>query len=169
MKTDLLFALRSLRRAPAFFILAVATLGLGIAANTAIFSLYYQVLLRSLPVPQPQQLVVFHSDPPNLPGSSSSDNNETVFSYPLYLRMRETRSLQGLAVRSGAPLQMMIDGVAERGRGEVVSGNFFDVLGVRPRIGRLLSASDDTVRGGNPVAVLAHDFWTRRFLGRGDC
>jgi hypothetical protein len=75
MKTDLLFALRSLRRAPAFFCLAVATLGLGIAANTAIFSLFYQVLLRSLPVQQPERLVVFHSDPPNLPGRTSNDSN----------------------------------------------------------------------------------------------
>lgn len=165
MKNDLLFAVRSMRRAPAFFLLAVATLGLGIAANTAIFSLYYQVLLRSLPVPQPQRLVVFHSDPPNLPGGSSSDNNETVFSYPLYLRMRESRALQGLAARSGTAVQMVINGVPERSRAEVVSGNFFDVLGIHASIGRLFTASDDTVRGGNPVTVLSHDFWTRRFGG----
>jgi predicted permease len=165
MKTDLLFALRSLRRAPAFFCLAVATLGLGIAANTAIFSLFYQVLLRSLPVQQPEQLVVFHSDPPNLPGRASNDSNETVFSYALYLQMRDSRSLQGLVARSSAPVQMMIDGVAERGHAEIVSGNFFDVLGIRPRIGRLMGPSDDSVRGGNPVAVLSHEFWTRRFGG----
>ena len=163
MKIDLLFALRSLRRTPGFFLLAIATLGLGIAANTAIFSLYYQVLLRSLPVRQPEQLVVLHSDPPNLPGSSSSDSNETVFSYPLYLRLHDSKTLQGLFARSSTSVQMMIDGAAQRGRAEVVSGNFFEVLGLRASMGRLLASSDDSVRGGNPVVVLAHDFWTQRF------
>jgi predicted permease len=166
MKTDLLFALRSLRRAPAFFGLAVATLGLGIAANTAIFSLFYQVLLRSLPVHEPERLVVFHSDPPNLPnGRTSNDSNETVFSYVLYKEMRESRSLQGLAARSSTAVQMIVDGVAERGHAEIVSGNFFDVLGIRARIGRLMNSADDSVRGGNPVTVLAHEFWRRRFGG----
>src|SRR6266567_4647810 len=165
MKSDLRFALRNLRRAPAFFCLAVASLGLGIAANTAIFSLFYQVLLRSLPVKQPEQLVLFHSDRPNMPGHSSSDNDETVFSYPLYLQMRESRSFQGVAARSSTAVQMMVDGVAERGHAEIVSGNFFDVLGIRARNGRLMSPSDDSVRGGNPVVVLSHEFWQRRFGG----
>src|ERR1700732_1261737 len=165
MLRDFQFALRSLLRAPGFFILAVATLGLGIAANTSIFSLFYQVLLRSLPVRAPEQLVVFHSDPPNLPGASNSDNNETVFSYPMYLRMREGRSLQGVAARSSMAVQMTVNGAAERGREEVVSGNFFDVLGLVAHVGRLLTLADDTVRGGNGVAVLSYDFWRRRFGG----
>ncbi len=163
MKTDLLFALRSLRRAPGFFFLAIATLGLGIASNTAIFSLFYQVLLRSLPVRQPEQLVVFHYDPPYLPGSASSDNNETVFSYPLYLQLRDSKSLQGLAVRSGGAVQMLVSGAAERGSAEVVSGNFFDLLGIHSQAGRLFSPSDDATPGASPVVVLSHDFWTRRF------
>ncbi len=163
MKADILFAFRSLRRAPAFFALAAATLALGIAANTAIFSLFYQVLLRSLPVRQPERLVTLHSDPPKLPGSSSSDNDETVFSYPLYREVRDSRSFEGLAARSGAPVQMGVEGAAERGHAEIVSGNFFDVLGLRAPVGRLLGPSDDAVRGGNPVAVISHDFWTRRF------
>ncbi len=163
MKTDLLFALRSLRRAPGFFFLAVATLGLGIASNTAIFSLFYQVLLRSLPVRQPEQLVVLHYDPPYLPGSASSDNNERVFSYPLYQQLRDSKSLQGLAVRSGFSVQVLAGGAPERGGAEVVSGNFFDVLGVSAQTGRLLSPSDDATIGTSPVAVLSHDFWVRRF------
>jgi putative ABC transport system permease protein len=167
MKADLRFALRSLRRAPAFFCLAVATLALGIAANTAIFSLFYQVLLRSLPVQQPEQLVLFHSDRPNLPGRTSSDNGETVFSYALYREMRESKSLQGLAARSSTAVQMMVDGVAELRHAEIVSGNFFDVLGIRASAGRLMSPSDDSVRGGNPVTVLSHEFWRRRFGGSG--
>lgn len=163
MVRDLQFALRSLRRAPGFFILAVATLGLGIAANTTIFSLFYQVLLRSLPVRAPEQLVVFHSDPPNMPGATDSDNNETVFSYQLYLRMRESGALQGVAARSSMAVQMTVNGAAERGREEVVSGNFFDVLGLVAHVGRLLSPADDSVRGGNTVTVLSYDFWRRRF------
>jgi len=164
MKSDLIFALRALRRAPAFFALAIATLGLGIAANTAIFSLFYQVLLRSIPARDPQSLVILHSDPPNLPGGSSSDNFETVFSYPLYLRLRDTsKSFQGLAARSGTSVQITAEGPAERARAEIVTGNFFEVLGLQPALGRLFSSADDSVRGGNPVTVLAFDFWQRRF------
>ncbi len=166
MKTDVLFAVRSLRRAPAFFVLAVATLGLGIAANTAIFSLFYQVLLRSLPVPDPQRLVVFHSEGPNLPGSVSKDNFESVYSYPMYLRLRSTaKSFQDLAVRTSIPVQTETGGAAERSRAEIVSGNYFETLGLRPAAGRLFTSQDDTVRGGNPVAVLSYAFWKTHFGG----
>lgn len=162
--TDFRFVLRILRRSPAFFVVATATLGLGIAANTAMFSLFYQVLLRTLPVPDPRSLVVFHSDPPNLPGGVSSDNGETVFSYPMYQRLRDgLRAFQGVAARSGDSVQIGVDGAADRGRAEFVSGNFFDTLQVRSQIGRLLTPSDDTAPGANTVAVISHDFWERRF------
>src|SRR5258708_38165971 len=141
MKTDLRFALRSLRRAAAFFCLAVATLGLGIAANTAIFSLFYQVLLRSLPVQHPEQLVVFHSDRPNMPGRSSSDNGETVFSDPLYVQMRESRSLQALAARSSTAVQAMVSGVAGRLPAEICSGNVFYLIRLQLGSPRLRRAS----------------------------
>jgi predicted permease len=164
MTADIRYALRTLRRSPGFFAVAVATLALGIAANTAIFSLFYQVLLRTLPVREPERLVALHSDGPDLPGSTSSDNFETVFSYPLYLRLgQRCRAFSGLAARSSAAVQIGVEGSAERARAEVVSGNFFDVLGVRPSLGRLLSPADDSTRGGNPVAVLSFDFWTRHF------
>jgi len=165
MKSDLRFAFRALRRSPAFFGLAIATLGLGIAANTAIFSLFYQVLLRSIPARDPQSLVILHSDPPNLPnGGTSSDNFETVFSYPMYLRLRDSsKSFEGLAARAGMAVQITAEGPAERARAEVTTGNFFEVLGVQPAIGRLFTAADDSIRGGNPVTVLAFDFWQRRF------
>src|SRR6476646_10735351 len=101
--TDLPFVVRTLRRSPGFFLIATATLGLGIAANTAMFSLFYQVLLRTLPVPDPQRLVVVHSDPPNLPGGTSADNSESVFSYPMYRRIRDgVKSLDGVAARCSA-------------------------------------------------------------------
>lgn len=160
---DLQFAFRLLRRAPGFFLLATLTLGLGIAANTSIFSLFYQVLLRSLPVPEPQRLVVLHSDAASLPGSMSSDNQETVFSYPLYARVRDSaHSFQGVVARSRNTVQIGLEGGAERGIAEVVSGNFFEVLGLRPQLGRLLGSADDTVRGGNPVAVVSYEFWVRK-------
>jgi predicted permease len=167
---NLLFAARSLRKSPGFFFLAVITLGLGIAANTAIFSLFYQVLLRSLPVPDPSSLVVFHSEGFHMSGSNSSDNFETVFSYPLYRALRDSaHSFRGLAIRSSRSGQMTMDGSAERIQTEVVSGNFFDVLELRPRAGRLLSASDDKAGAGNPVVVLSSDYWTKRFGASASC
>ncbi|HMF74799.1 MAG TPA: hypothetical protein VK604_03975, partial [Bryobacteraceae bacterium] len=84
MWNDIRFAIRALNRSKVFSAVAICTLALGVAANTAIFSLFYQVLLRSLPVPAPEELVLLHSEPPNLPGNSSSDNGETVFSYAMY-------------------------------------------------------------------------------------
>jgi predicted permease len=163
---DLLYASRRLRKSPGFFLLALATLGLGISANTAIFSLFYQVLLRSLPVPDPGRLVVFHSDDFHMQGRNSNDNFETIFSYPLYRALRDSaHSFEGVAIRSGGSAQMVTNGSAERLQDEIVSGNFFDVLGLHPRAGRLLTASDDRVGAGNPVLVLSFDYWTRRFAG----
>lgn len=129
------------------------------------FSLFYQVLLRTLPVPEPQRLVVLHSDPPNMPGGTSSDNSETVFSYPMYRQLRDGlhRSFEGLAARSSDSVQVGVDGSADRAHAEVVSDNFFDVLQLRPRLGRLLTTADDGAQGANPVVVLAYDFWERRF------
>jgi len=164
MFQDAVFTLRSLRRQPGFFAIAVCTLALGIASTTAVFSLFYQVLLRTLPVPDPQQLVVFHADNFSLPGSVSSDNSETVYSYPMYTRLRDGSPLwQGIAARSSTSSQLIADGAAERVRVEIVSGNFFDTLKLAPFAGRLFNQSDDSVRGGNPVAVISHGYFQRRF------
>jgi predicted permease len=161
---DLRYAFRTLLKTPAFFALAVFTLGLGISANTAIFSLFYQVLLRSLPVADPGRLVLLHAEGFQLPGSTSSDNSETVFSYALYRGLRDSaHSFQGLAARTGTPVQLEVNGQAERLGAELVTGNFFDVLGVRPAAGRLLGTSDDVVGRANPVAVLSYDYWVKRF------
>jgi len=163
---DLGFAARSLRKTPGFFALAVLTLGLGAAATTAIFSLFYQVLLRSLPVEQPERLVTLHADM-DLPGNTSKDNYESVFSYPFYLSLRDnSKAFQGLAVRVGSRIEVESKGEAERASAEMVSGNFFDVLGVRPQAGRLLSPSDDIAGKPNPVAVLSFDYWTKHFANQ---
>jgi predicted permease len=161
---DLRYAFRNLLRSPGFLFLAITTLGLGISANTAIFSLFYQVLLRSLPVADPGRLVIFHAEKLGMPGRNSSDNYETVFSYPMYRSLRDgAHSFQGIAARSGADGQLVDNGTAERVQAELVSGNFFEVLGLPPQVGRLLVPSDDRLGAGNPVMVLSFGYWTRRF------
>jgi predicted permease len=161
---NFVYALRSLRKSPGFFLLAVVTLALGIAANTAIFSLFYQVLLRSLPIPDAGRLVVFHSEGFHMQGRNSSDNFESIFSWPMYRSLRDSaHSFEGLALRSGQSAQLVAGGAAERVQTEIVTGNFFDVLRLRPAAGRLLNASDDRSGAGNPVVVLSFDYWTKRF------
>ncbi len=102
MWNDFRLAVRALSKSPVFSAAAIGTLSLGIAASTAIFSLYYQVLLRSLPVPAPEQLVLLHSPEPSLPGWRSADDNETVFSDPMYRSLRDGASR---AIGSGGALE----------------------------------------------------------------
>ena len=159
---DVAFAFRTLRKTPAFTVIVVLTLALGIGANTAIFSLTDQVLLRLLPVQHPEQLVVLDG-----PGANQGRAfNNGTFSYPMYCDFRDHNSvMDGMIARFPAPLTLTIEGRAERVDGELVSGNFFDVLGVRPALGRLFRPDDDKTPGGHPLAVLAYDYWMRRFAG----
>ena len=146
-----------------FTLVAVLTLALGIGANTAIFSLLSQVLFRSLPVRDPEKLVVLHAEG-NAPGMSTSDNKETVFSYPMYRDLRDRNTVfAGVVARSGAPVNVAWAGQTERASADIVTGNFFDVLGVPAVLGRTLTPEDDRVRGGHPVTVLSYGYWTRRF------
>jgi predicted permease len=159
MWNDFRFALRTLRRSPGFTLLAVLSLALGIGANTAIFSLLYQVVLRSLPVKDPGALVSLESDDYNF-GWTRRDNNQTVFSYPMYRALRDHNEVfSGLLARVSFPSTLTYGNEAVRSTGEVVSGNFFEVLGVRPSIGRLLIPADDAP-GREPVIVLSHAYWT---------
>lgn len=166
MIRNLRYAWRTLRRSPIFLIMAVATFGLGVAATTAVSSLFYQVLLRELPVRDPEQLVVFHHNG-NLPGNSHSDNFESIFSDPMYRQLRDrSRSiLAGLIARSSAQVNVMRNGASDQAQVEIVSGNFFQVLGVRSFAGRLLVPRDDTLRGANDVAVLGYAYWQRHYGG----
>ncbi len=160
--SDFRYALRTLVNAPAFTLVVVLTLALGIGANTAIFSLTDQVLLRMLPVKSPEQLVVL--DGPG-PFRGRTFNNGT-FSYPMYRDFRDRNTVfDGVVARFPAPLTLLANGQAERVQGELVTGNYFDVLGVRAHIGRTLTPDDDRTPGGHPVAVLSHSFWMRRFAG----
>jgi predicted permease len=166
MWTDLRFTIRSLRKAPIFVAVAVLSLALGIGATTSIFSLLYQVLLRSLPIHEPESLVLFHSDGPN-PGRTRSDNNETCFSYPMFrdLRSRAT-AFSGVIARSSLSAGFSAGQQTERIQVELVSGNFFDTLGVQPVTGRLLHTSDEGEPGESPVVVLSYAFWQDHFAGR---
>ncbi len=161
LRGDVSYAFRLLRRSPAFTLVALLSLGLGIGANTAIFSLIDTVLVKTLPVDDPQRL--FFVD--NSGGKSGGSNGPP---YPCFERLRDhNRFLSGIAAFDERPFKVSIDGVPERVRGQYASGTYFDLLGVRATHGRLLTPADDSEPGrGGPhgaVAVISDGFWTRRF------
>ena len=159
---DLRYAGRTLRRAPVFTAVAVVSLALGIGANTAIFTLLDQALLRLLPVKDPEQLVLLTWQGSHY-GSNTGSN---ALSYPMYRDFRDQNQVfSGMLCRFATPLALGYEGSTERVAGELISGNYFEVLGVKPAIGRLIGADDDRTPGGHPVAVLSYDFWQQRFGG----
>ena len=156
---DIRYAIRLLAKNPGFTTVVVLTLALGIGANAAIFSITDKVLLQSLPVPNPEQLAVLSAyDPKDGPDFESS------FSYPMYQDLRDRNEVfSGVIARGGAQMNVSYADQNERVRGELVTGNFFEVLGVRPWAGRFFTQDDDRVPGAHPVAVLSYNFWDRRF------
>lgn len=162
---DVRFALRQLTKSPAFSITAVLTLALGIGANTAIYSLLDQVMLRSLPVENPQQLVRLNatgSDRGRVSAYGGTDKD--FFSYPLYRDIRDKNTIfSGVLATDQVQVGVQWHNQPELVNGELVSGNYFDVLGVKPAIGRLFVQSDDQVQERNPVVVLSFGYWQRRF------
>jgi predicted permease len=156
---DIKYALRMLIKNPGFACVVIFTLALGIGANAAIFSLTDKVLLQRLPVSNPDELVAVSGyDPKDGPDYSGS------FSYPMYKDLRDkSDAFTGLIARGGAQMNVSYGDVNERVRGELVSGNFYEVLGVRPWLGRLFTQDDDRVPGAHPVVVLSYGFWERRF------
>jgi putative ABC transport system permease protein len=164
---DIRFGARLLRKNPVFTIIAVLTLGLGIGANTAIFSLTYQVLLQLLPVPQPQELVILRSPGPKMGRTSSDGDSAAAFSYPMYkdLRDRGGKVFAGLLARRASDVSISGPGGTELARGELVTGNYFTTLEVTPALGRIFGPEDESAIGSNPVVVLSYGFWTRHFGG----
>ncbi len=163
MWKDFVYSLRSLRRSPLFTAAAVASLALGIGANTAIFSLLDQVVLRSLPVRDPESLVVIHTDY-QAQGSASSDNNESVFSYPLYRDLRASdAAFSGILARGAAGVRLAWKGDTDAASADLVSGNYFQTLGVGAALGRTLTPSDEGAPGSYPAAVLSHAYWSSHF------
>ena len=158
---DLRLAIRGLRRSPLFAIVATLSLALGIGANTAIFTLMDQILLRQLPVKDPDRLVMLYQQ-----GAHNGSNMGTrMHSYPVYQDLQQRADpLAEVICRRLAPASVSIDNQTERVSAELVSGNYFTTLGVKPAIGRVFSSEeDDRFYGGHPVVVLSYDYWVRRF------
>jgi putative ABC transport system permease protein len=161
---DLRYALRTLAKSPGFTSVVVLTLALGIGANTAIFTLMDQVLFRFLPVEQPGRLVVLDGPGPFSGSSHNHSDTLTPLSHPIFMELRDKSSVfSGVLAEFTIPLHVTLGAQTEKVDGVLVSGTFFDVLGLRPAAGRLLTLDDDRTPGGHPVAVLSHGFWTRRF------
>jgi predicted permease len=155
---DLRYATRMLRKEPGFAAAVVVTLALGIGANTAIFSLVNATLLQRLPVADRDRLVYV--------------NRGTVggsWPYPGYVAMRDGNHVfEGFAAWGGIIASLNAGEAAELVNGVIVTGNFFDVLGVTASRGRLISVADDVTPGAHPIAVISHDFWQTRFAGQPD-
>jgi predicted permease len=166
---DIRYAIRQLRKTPGFTAIAVLTLALGIGANTAIFSVVNALLLKMLPVRDPQQLVIV-GDPTWANANSNGTPRTEIFSYPLYKQLRDRNSVfDGLC---GGATQHRIEvefGPSQfsdkRASGRLVSGNYFNVLGLEPAAGRLLTDSDDTAENANPVVTLGYRYWQNNFGG----
>jgi predicted permease len=153
---DLCYGMRQLRRSPGFTTVAIVTLALGIGANTAIFSVINAVLLRKLPVRNPQELVALATVGPYGVGS---------FSYPGFRRFREENHVCSEMAAIGwlNNLDASIDGQAETVEGRIVSGNFFSLLGMGARAGRTFTSQDERTPQNSAVAVVSYEYWKRRF------
>jgi putative ABC transport system permease protein len=163
---NLRFSLRQIRRSPGFMITAVLTLALGVGANTAIFSLLDQALLRSLPVRNPERLVVLSATGKSWDGHTSDNGAgvERSFSYPMYRELRDRGgAFDGLIATAPATIGVTLKNASDTAYAEIVSGNYFTVLGVPAAVGRLMTQVDDKTPGANPVVVLSFNYWKTHF------
>lgn len=168
---DLRYALRRMRRSPVFTTVAIASLAIGIGANTVVFSLFDAVLLRPLGVPQPDALVNLSSAGPQPGGVSCNQSGPCtdVFSYPMFRDLeRQQTSLTGLAAHVLFRANLACDGQTLSGWGAMVSSSYFSVLQLTPASGRLLGPDDDRATGGAPVVVLSYAYWADRFRSSTD-
>src|SRR6185436_14363365 len=159
--SDVRLAVRSLGRSPLFATVAILSLALGIGANTAIFTLIDQIVLRKLPVTAPDELVMLYQQ-----GAHNGSNmGSRMHSYPMYQEFQKrAEPLAEVLSRRLAEASVSVDNQTERLDAEMVSGNFFSLLGVQAAVGRVFnSREDDQVWKGHPVVVLSYDYWTRRF------
>ena len=159
--SDLRLAVRGLWRSPLFAAVAILSLALGIGANTAIFTLIDQILLRKLPVSRPEQLVMLYQQ-----GTHNGSNmGSRMHSYPIYQDYQQkAEPLSEVLCRRLFEASVAIDNSTERVDAEMVSGNYFTMLGVKPAAGRVLnSQEDDQIYRGHPVAVLSYAYWESRF------
>src|SRR5439155_26269338 len=160
---NLKLALRTLLKTPFVTVVAALSLALGIGANTAIYSIFDQMLRRPLPVYQPDGLVNLGAPGPK-PGSQSCNDAgscEEVFSYPMLkdLQKADQKAFSGIAAHRSFEANASYETLTLNGRGMLVTGSYFPVLGLQPALGRLLTPADDETLGGHFVVVLAHSFW----------
>ena len=161
VSSDLRLALRGLRRNPLFATVAILSLALGIGANTAIFTLIDQILLRKLPVRAPEELVMLYQAGPH----NGSNMGSRMHSYPMYQDFQQrAEPLSEVICRRQVAASLGVDNQTERVQAEMVSGNYFSMLGVTPALGRVFhSQEDDQSYQGHPVVVLSYDYWVSRF------
>jgi predicted permease len=157
---DLRFSLRAIRRSPLFASVAILSLALGIGANTAIFTLMDQLMLRRLPIKNPDQLVVLHQQ-----GFHNGSNmGRWMHSYPIYQDFQQKAApFSEVLCRRLISASISVDNRTERVDSEMVSGNYFTMLGVKAAAGRVFNSEDDRVFRGHPVVVLSYDYWVNRF------
>src|SRR4029078_4687590 len=158
---DIRYAIRGLAKSRGFVAVAVTTLALGIGAHTAIFSMVNTVLLRSLPVEKPEEIVSV--------SVRGKDDTMQAFSHPNYVDFRDqNQALSGLLIYRFVPLSMSRSGNNQRIWGYEVSGNYFDVLGVKAIRGRTFLPEEDRTKLSHPVVVVSYEAWQRRFGGDSD-
>lgn len=165
------YALRGLLARPWFTLLAVLSLAIGIGTSTAIWSLYYQVALKPMAVEAPERLVNLASPGPKTGSSSSNNagNRDHIFSYPLFRDLQRLQTpFTGIAGHRATSVNLGHGGRTIAGTAMLVSGNYFDVLGLRPVAGRLIAPHDDAAPGQGRAAVLSHAYWTNTLGGRED-
>jgi predicted permease len=153
---DARYTLRQFRNAPVFTLTATLSLALGIGANTAVFTVIEHVFMRAMPVSDPQELV-FVTD------QRSQEDQSPRFSYPFYTALRDNQVMKGTAARFSLTLNATINGQVGRVRGELVSGNYFSVVGAATHVGRPLTPDDDHRPGADALAVISDGFWRRTF------
>jgi hypothetical protein len=161
---DVRFALRTMRRNPGFTAAAVLSLALGIGANTTIFPLINTTLLAPIPVERPSELVAAYTTDPV--GSFGGLGGLLPMSHPNFEDFRQQNEyLLDMAAYSPTPISLITTGEPQPGIAEMVTGNYFTILGVKPAFGRFFLPDEDTTPGGNPVVVLSYGSWLRRFGG----
>lgn len=173
LSQDIRYAMRQLRKSPGFSVTVILTLALGIGANSAIFTLFDQVILRMLPVEKPKELVRFEWSGAFSGSMSSFGGNEEghvgYFSYPMYRDLAaKNQVFQGILAADKTQLGVSWHNQAEDKDAEIVSGNYFQLLGLKPALGRLFTAQDETAKNANAVVVLSYDYWRTRFAASSD-
>ncbi len=173
LKTDFRHAVRCIFRAPGLSLIVILTLGVALASNLAIFGLLDKLVLQPLPVESPGELAIVSAPPlahygPSVTIGSRSNQNQSIMgvSYPLYTELRSRLTVfTDMLAQKNVRVTMLAGSEATQARGVLVTGNFFEILGIKAGLGRILTPEDDGVPGSHPIVVITHGFWQRQFGG----